>query len=139
MVANTPRVNKFTPFVRYGQVGNIIPASQWVDNLVLVPGTAKPYTPPTGTDPAGNTTGASSAPLGKTVNATSFRVVATGGPVWVNANGGTAVVPTADVITGGGPICIPPGVVYWLVQPLASQPLSFISDNPVTLSIEAWW
>ena len=123
MAANTPTVNRFLPVLRAGATAYIFPTSQWVDNLALVAGTAKSYTIPT--DSASR-------------HASIFRVTASGGPVWLNANGGTATVPVADKTTGDGVVCIPAGVPYWLAQPIAGQPLSFIADAGVVLAIEAW-
>lgn len=138
MPANTPRVNRFSPFVRLGQVGGIKPASQWADNLVLVANTAKSYTLPTGTDPAGSPVTAA-GPAGKTVKGTILRIVVDGGPVWIDANGNVAVIPVADNILGNGPVCIPPMTEYWLSVPVSSQPLSFIADQAVRISLEVWW
>lgn len=140
MAANTPTVRRFEPFLRAGQSQTIYPTAQWVDNLVLAPGAAKSYVVPTGTDVSrGSFAQGSSAPAGATVSATIFRVTASGGPVWLNANGGIATVPVADNIAGNGVVCIPPGMGYWFSMPVSAQPLSFIADQAVTLAIEAWF
>lgn len=126
MPANTPAVRLLQPFYRQN-VMPVIPAAQWVDNLVLVAGAAKSYTLPTGL-----------GPQGQTLTASIFRITANGGPVWLNANGGTAAVPAADNLDGDGPVCIPAGRDYWLSIPKGGQPLSFIASDAVVLCVEAW-
>jgi hypothetical protein len=139
VAANTPKVNRFHPFLRGGDICQFIaPAAAWVDNLVLVAGTPQSYTPPTGTDPAGGAVTVA-GPAGATKNATIFRITATGGPVWMNTNGGTAAEPTTNVTNGTASVVIGPNTPYWLSEPISGQPLSFFSDSPVIVAIEAWW
>lgn len=129
MAANTPAVHRFAPLHRDGLSPYVLPASQWTDNLILVANTAKSYTLPTGTNLADSST----------VTATIFRVVASGGPVWINVNGGTAAIPSADVTDGSASTLIPESQERWFSIPVGKQPLSFIAGGPVSLSIEAWF
>lgn len=139
MAANTPAVQLYQPLIRKGHINDqIVSTARWVDNLVLVANTAQSYAVPSGIDPAGGAVTVS-GPAGRTVKATIFRIVADGGPVWLDANGNTAAVPAANNLAGNGPVCIPAGVTYWLSEPVSGQALSFISEQPVKLSIEAWF
>lgn len=138
MAANTPTLNRFSPVRREGAPQYIYPSSQWCDNLVLVAGTAKSYTLPTGTNPRGGTVSAT-GPAGTAVTGTIFRIVANGGVVWMNTNGGTAAAPTADKTDGSGSVLIPADNEYWLIEPVNGQPLSFYADTVVSLSIEVWY
>jgi len=134
-------VNRFAPAVRGEGKGLVVPMAQWIDAFLLAAATARTYTLPTGTNPAGGGSQAVNPPPGATVTATILRIsnpITATGAVWVNPQT-TAVAEVADKLTGLAAFPVAPGEHFLFQVPVGVASISMISTAGGIVIIEAWW